>query len=127
VAAAAEGGAIAPAVTGNARIYGDAVIGVGVTIYVSELYAGKWNRTPVYILGSRHPVSQTGPDTVGIGCLQFPIDYWLDNYEAIGRKYQYTPLQIEEYGCYLRAIQHVIEGERGERTNEDPDAGICID
>ena len=37
-----------------------------------------------------------------IGCLEYPIDHWLKNYEEIGRNQEFTEQEIKQYGMFIR-------------------------
>ena len=39
---------------------------------------------------------------ITIGCEYHHLEYWLIMYESIGRRYEYTPEQIAEYGRYIK-------------------------
>lgn len=53
--------------------------------------------TPIYIIGSRHHVTYYGDGIIHIGCVRGSFDTWLHEYKRIGRNYNYTEEQIEEY------------------------------
>lgn len=44
---------------------------------------------------------------VKIGCEGHSLDYWLENFEAIGKKYGYTQDQIYNYGLMLKMLDQV--------------------
>ena len=44
-----------------------------------------------------------------IGCESHPIDYWLEHYVEIGKRHNYTPDQIEEYGRHIQYAAKWIE------------------
>jgi hypothetical protein len=45
---------------------------------------------------------------VKVGCKEYSIDHWLERYESIGRRNDYSELQCEEYGIQLQAIKRLI-------------------
>lgn len=42
--------------------------------------------------------------TLRIGCETHTLEYWLNNYEDIGKKYGYTAEQIEKYGEFIKGL-----------------------
>ncbi len=69
-------------------------------IYDGEIYDGVIHKF-ISISGSRHFVSFCKPQHIKIGCHEFSIGYWLENYEEIGRKNKYTEEEIKEYKTYI--------------------------
>jgi hypothetical protein len=57
----------------------------------------------ISVIGSRHSFKFS--ENIKIGCYEFSVDYWLENYENIGKKFNYTPKQIQEYLRYIKLIQ----------------------
>ena len=45
---------------------------------------------------------------VKIGCEFHHLEYWLIMYESIGRRYDYTPEQIAEYGRYIKMCKQAV-------------------
>jgi NDP-sugar pyrophosphorylase family protein len=79
------------AIIGNSAIIGDhATIGKGIEL--------KFN---LYIKGSAHPVTYTGNNTLSIGCKNYTIEKWLQDFENIGINAAYNETQIEEYKQYI--------------------------
>jgi len=72
------------AVYGDARVSGDA-----------------WAASPLYIQGSRHPLTTSSLTTLTIGCTTRTMLEWEAQYKEIGTENGYTPEQIEEYGQYI--------------------------
>ncbi len=58
-----------------------------------------------YIVGSKHPVTYTGNDTLSIGCYNYSIEKWLEKFEIVGQKESYSENQIEEYKQYILMAQ----------------------
>lgn len=54
-----------------------------------------------YIVDSKHILTYTGNNTLSIGCHNYTIKEWLDNFEIIGKKENYTQEQIKEYKQYI--------------------------
>ena len=72
-------------VYGNARVYGNA-----------------WNKSPLYIQGSKHSLSNCKHGHIAIGCQCHSYQYWIENYKNIGSKQGYTEDEIKEYSEHIR-------------------------
>jgi carbonic anhydrase/acetyltransferase-like protein (isoleucine patch superfamily) len=57
--------------------------------------------SPLYIVGTRHPVCEVAPGVLAVGCEEHSIADWLAWAESIGRRNGYTPAQIAEYTAYF--------------------------
>jgi hypothetical protein len=57
--------------------------------------------TGLYISGSKHPVTYVGEGKLSIGCHCKEIDWWIDNYEAVGKREDYSENEITEYKTYI--------------------------
>jgi hypothetical protein len=67
---------------------------------------------PIQILGSGHPIIRTSKTNVKVGCIEKPINEWLDNYKTIGVEQGYSKSKINEYGIYLEMLAKLIESEK---------------
>jgi carbonic anhydrase/acetyltransferase-like protein (isoleucine patch superfamily) len=65
----------------------------------------------IYIIGSKNPITYVGNRKLSIGCHTKEIDWWLKNYELIGKKEGYTNHQIKEYKNYLEAINTILNNQ----------------
>ena len=83
-------------VYGNARVYGDA-----------QVYGDAWEKSPLFILGSRHSLTNAKYGHIQIGCHCKEIKWWQENFRDIGKKEGYTPEEIEEYGLYIELFAKV--------------------
>jgi len=54
-----------------------------------------------YIVSSKHCITYTGNDTLSIGCHNYTIDKWLEKFEIIGKKANYSETEINEYKQYI--------------------------
>lgn len=79
-----------PQVSGNAWVSGDA-----------------WVKSPLFIVGSRHSLTNARHGYIQIGCHCKTIDWWLENYKDIGKKEGYTEEEIAEYGAYIKLFKKV--------------------
>ena len=57
----------------------------------------------ITISGTRHTFFYMD-GIIQVGCEKWPVDYWLENYRAIGEKNDYTSEEIEEYKTYIDTI-----------------------
>jgi len=46
---------------------------------------------------------------IQIGCLIYPVEYWIKNYKTIGKENNYSNEQIEEYFKYYKCIINLKE------------------
>ena len=51
----------------------------------------------------------TSGEAVSIGCETHTISHWVENYNEIGKKHDYTPLEIEDYGDALRLMKKILD------------------
>ncbi|HNB31668.1 MAG TPA: hypothetical protein PK931_11545, partial [Saprospiraceae bacterium] len=61
------------------------------------------------ISGTKHIVRYFGYDLIQIGCESHSIEWWLNNYELVGKTECYTEEQIQEYGNYIVQIAKMHE------------------
>ena len=59
---------------------------------------------PLYIIGSRNIICNYKDNEIQIGCMVKDFDYWLKNYERVGKAEGYTDVQITEYKSYIDLI-----------------------
>ena len=76
----------------------------GANLEGAFLYGANLENTCVkFIRMSRHTIIKI-ENMVYIGCQCHPLDYWLENYVDIGKKYCYIDEDIEEYGKVLNNL-----------------------
>jgi hypothetical protein len=63
-------------------------------------HGGVFRTSPLFIQGSRHSICLIN-DILNIGCKQYTIEQWLENFERIGRNEGYTDQEIAEYRAYI--------------------------
>lgn len=80
---------------GSAKIHGD--IGEPLTIsWDLKVHGGSWTQTPYYGCGGPWTINISSPDTVRVGCRDYPFAKWSRSLKAIMRMY---PLEnIDENG-----------------------------
>jgi len=47
---------------------------------------------------------------LSIGCHCETIEWWIEHYEAVGRKEKYSADQVKEYGRYIKMAEMFYEG-----------------
>ena len=50
----------------------------------------------------RHQAFYSLDDNLRIGCLYLPLDEWVNKFEEIGKREQYSDLQIKTYGSFIK-------------------------
>lgn len=105
-------------VDGDTRIGGFATVGgaahvVGKSHITGHAYVccnarivgGKWSTSPLFIVGSRHSITNSKPGHVTIGCLTKPFKWWLSKEAiAVAKLNGYTKEQIREYREYIKVF-----------------------
>ncbi|HVI39430.1 MAG TPA: hypothetical protein VM577_02125, partial [Anaerovoracaceae bacterium] len=86
-------------VYGDARVYGDA-----------------WEKSPLYIQGTRHAVCMYDAVHLKIGCQIHSIKQWLNHGERIGKVNDYTDEEMAEYRMYVE-----LAAKRYGVTEDDED------
>jgi hypothetical protein len=81
-----------------------------------DFYGGHFNGghfydgwLPLQIQGSRHFVNIPDGENIQIGCKCGSVDWWLENYEQIGKSEGYTQEQIKEYKRYIDLAAEMIK------------------
>ena len=83
-------------VSGDAQVYGNAQVSGD-----AQVYGDAWEQSPIQIKGTKHFVNECKKGYLKIGCTEHTFKYWKDNFEAIGKKENYSDKQIKEYGLYI--------------------------
>lgn len=65
------------------------------------MYWDAWEKSQLYIQGSRHAAYWVKKGVLGIGRQHYPIEEWRDRYKEIGRNSGYSEEQIKEYGRHI--------------------------
>ena len=89
-------------VYGYARVYGDAQVSGTARVYGdARVSGGVWEKSPLYIQGSKHSLTNSKPGHLKIGCMEHPVAFWKEHFKDIGGAEGYTAEEIEEYGAYI--------------------------
>ena len=93
---------------GNAWVYGDARVSGDARVYGNawvygdaRVYGGQWEKSPLYIQGTKYSVCMCCPSTLKIGCKTHTIGQWLRHGERIARLEKFAPEEISEYRAYV--------------------------
>ena len=74
--------------SGDAWVYGDA-----------RVSGNAWDKSPLYIQGSRYSVNMCDKKTLVIGCQKHTLDEWGEIYQEIAEEHDAEDI-IEEYRLY---------------------------
>lgn len=78
----------------------------GGVMHGGEMWGGVIEVSMLQIQGTRHfcyaSPTKTGESIwLGIGCEFHPIEWWIENFESVGKSEGYTTEQIAEYKLYI--------------------------
>lgn len=107
-------------VYGNARVYGDARVSGN-----AQVFGDAWENSPLFIIGSRHSLTNAKHGHIQIGCKCETYKWWLSEKGVkFGKAAGYTPAEIKEYREYVKLFAKVgvktkkaQQGEAGEGAN----------
>ena len=84
-------------VSGDARVYGDATVS-----------GNAWEQSPLFIIGSKHSLSNAKYGFIQIGCRCETFKWWTSKEaEAFAKSSGYTPTQIKEYREYIKLFTKI--------------------
>ena len=87
-------------VYGNAWVYGDARVSGDAWVSGNARVSGDaWDKSPLYIQGSRYSVNMCDKKTLVIGCQKHTLDEWGEIYQEIAEEHDAEDI-IEEYRLY---------------------------
>ena len=91
----------------EANLYGANLYGAD--LYEADLYGAKGIKLPIIsISGSCHTL-QCITGKIKIGCENHTVKKWLNDYKEIGKRNDYTPEQIAEYGEYIKMCAKFVK------------------
>ena len=102
-------------VSGDARVYGDARVSGDAWVYGdaqvygnARVYGDAWEKSPLFILGSRHSLTNAKKGYIQIGCKRETFSWWLStDGSAFAKDVGYTPDEIAEYRLYVKLFQKI--------------------
>jgi len=83
-------------VSGNARVSGNAGV-----------FGGRWEQSPLFIVGSRYSLTNAKPGHIQIGCECHTFSEWKKVGPAIAEREKFTPEQIAEYTAYVNLFSQI--------------------
>jgi len=86
-------------VYGNARLYGDAQVHGD-----AQVSGDAWEKSPLYIQGTKHAVTNCAFGKISIGCHIHTFIEWIENYKRIGKDNGYTDEEIKEYKAIINFV-----------------------
>jgi len=99
-------------VYGNAQVSGDAQVSGNARVYGNAQVSGDaWEKPPLFIVGSKHSLTNSRHGFIKIGCHEKSIAWWQEHFCSIGKKESYTAEEIEEYGHYIDLFAKVAKRE----------------
>jgi len=64
---------------------------------------------PICFTGSRFDIEVSRKGYIKSGCIEKPVDWWLENIERCAEENHYTPEQVAEYKMYVKMIVEWME------------------
>ena len=117
-------------VSGDARVYGDARVSGAACVYGAAcvsgaacVYGDAWERSPLYIQGSRYAFYMASAHKVGVGCQIFSFAGWHKLWKTIATKFDFTSDEQKEYIGYfnLACDRYGKEEYKVEYTDDVPE------
>jgi len=102
-------------VYGNARVDGNALVYGNAWVYGNARVSGDarvcgdaWETSPLFIVGSKHSLTNARKGHIQIGCKCAPFKWWLSKDGlAFAKDSGYTAAQIKEYRAYVKLFMAV--------------------
>ena len=89
-------------VANTATVEDSAFVGIDARVSGNAQVSGNaWKKSPLYIQGSRHAITNCAFGSLSIGCITLTFSEWKKQYKAIGKKQNYSAAQIKEYGALI--------------------------
>jgi len=76
-------------------------------LYANLRYADLSSANLLTFQFQRHQAFYTFDDNLRIGCLNFPLHEWINKFEEIGKKENYSEQQIKAYGLFIKMCAEV--------------------
>ena len=65
------------------------------------------NNAILTFIYNKHTAYFFGTNEITIGCHKYSIDYWVENYEKIGKDNDYTEDEIKKYGKFIKGCLNI--------------------
>ena len=87
----------------DAKVGNRATVGDGATVgnWATVGDGAIFKKSPLYIIGTRHCLSNCKPGYIQIGCQCHTIKWWLAHVEECGKENGYTDDECTEYRAYV--------------------------
>ena len=89
-------------VYGNARVYGDARVSGD-----ARVYGDAWEKSPLFIIGSRFSLTNAKKGHIQIGCQCKTFDWWLKNGKRLAKECGFTEAEVKEYTAYVKLFKAI--------------------
>ena len=73
---------------------------------------GAYGKFSTFYGGKNHAWAAGG--RIGVGCITMTIPEWIENYETIGGKNDYSSEEIARYGAWIKSCDWLIQDDGGE-------------
>lgn len=95
-------------VSGNAWVFGDArVFGDAQVSGDAQVFGDAWDKSPLFIVGSKHSLTNSKKGHIQIGCHCHTYEYWKINAALIGATEGYSEVEIKEYLVYIDLFSRI--------------------
>jgi carbonic anhydrase/acetyltransferase-like protein (isoleucine patch superfamily) len=96
-------------VSSNARVSGDAQVSGNAWVSGDAWVSGNaWEKSPLFIIGSRHALTNAKHGHVQVGCKCETFEWWLSKEgESFARENNYADEEISEYRAYIELFKRV--------------------
>ena len=89
-------------VSGDARVYGNAQVCGDAQVYGdARVYGDAWEKSPLYIQGTKYAFYMATANKVGCGCQVFTFAGWHKFWRKIAAKFGMTEAEQAEYVSYF--------------------------
>ena len=81
----------------------------GANLRFADLLGANLENTGIYFFKGpqNNGIYNSKDNKLYIGCEIHSLDYWLENYVAIGKKHEYTDEEIETYGQWIKSLKEL--------------------
>ena len=93
-------------VSGNAHVGSAAIVSGHAEISgKARVYGGAWKMSPLYIQGSRFPLTVCAPGEIAIGCNRRSLQDWKAHGRTIALRNDFSKGDIAEYALYVQLAE----------------------
>ena len=91
-------------------MYGGEMFGgvmFGGEMFGGVMWGGEWKTSMLFIVGSKHSLSNCKPGYIQIGCQCHTFEWWLKHVEECGKENGYSDDECAEYRAYVELFAKV--------------------